>query len=727
MFAPMNKITLVGAGSVVFAKNLICDILQYPGLSDSTVCLMDIDPQRLATIETLARRIVAQLGVKAKIEATLDLRQACAGAKFVITTIQVGGYRPSTVVDFEIPAKYGVQQTIADTLGVGGIFRALRSIPEIAKVARTVQEVGAPDPLLLNYTNPMAMIMWGVDRLTGIDSVGLCHSVQGTSQNLANYCGLDYKDISYRVAGINHMAFFLNFEYKGKDAYPFLFRALEEPATFARDRVRFEMMRRLGYFVTESSEHQSEYNPYFIHHGREVIEKFDIPINEYIRRCESQIAQWGQLEKDLLDASKPVEIHKSVEYGSTIINSCVTGELSVIYGNVPNTGLITNVTEGSCVEVPCLVDKQGIAPTHIGDLPPQLAAIVQSNVNVQRLAVEAAITGRRDYIYQAVMADPHTAAVLTLDKIWAMCDELIEAHQKDGFLGEFKPVARNTGKPLSAVARVFLSIQPHGVPFIGGSRGAAFQLVAENATGSGFAGEVEIAVTGAPATLSNGGKIRLEVPAGQTVQVPFALERQDAEETDITLEIRSASPLTVERDFILRKRAQCPIPVTADGSKRFPIEIKWSGNIVAKGGIGLTPAECVFNLWVNDTDVKTDKKRLWEGSVIELGLKNPLTPQADVTNLAILPAPEGPELLLGGKPYGGGSVTVEKDASGYSLELRVDLARAGLNAEKPFLFEVICHVNALGTAHGKTRAAWQGSKTLETDQPPFAWGIPAAQ
>lgn len=723
----MTKITLVGAGSVVFAKNLICDILQKPGLADSTICLMDIDPVRLATIEKLARRIVAQLGVKAVIEATLDLRVACTGAKFVITTIQVGGYKPSTVVDFEIPAKYGVQQTIADTLGVGGIFRALRSIPEIAKVARMVQEVGAPDPLLLNYTNPMAMIMWGVNRLTGIDSVGLCHSVQGTSQNLASYCGLDTKDISYRVAGINHMAFFLNFEYKGKDAYPLLFRALEEPGTFACDRVRFEMMRRLGYFVTESSEHQSEYNPYFIHHGKEVIEKFGIPINEYLRRCESQIASWGRMETDLLDESKPVEINKSVEYGSTIINSAVTGELSVVYGNVPNTGLITNITQGCSVEVPCLVDKQGLQPTYIGALPPQLAAIIQSNINVQQLAVEAVVTGRRDYIYQAVMADPHTATVLTLDKIWAMCDELIEAHQRDGFLGEFKPVLRNTGKPLEAVSRVFLSIQPQSVPFIGESQCAAFHLVAENATAQAFHGEVEIAASGAPVTLPGGGKFQISVAAGETVRVPFTLERQAVIEADVTLSISSASPVTLERDFLLPRRVECALPLTSTGKERYPIEVKWSGNVVAKGGIGLTPTECVFNLWVNDTNVKINQKFPWDGSAVELGFKDPLTPQSSTINLAILPDPDAPGLLLHGKPYDGGTVTVQKDPSGYNLELRLDLAKAGLSASAPFLFEVICHVSALGTAHGKTRAAWQGSSSLQTDQTRFACGIPTAQ
>jgi alpha-galactosidase len=479
----MAKITLIGAGSVVFSKTLICDILQYPALSDSTICLMDIDPQRLAVAEKLTKRVIAQLGVKARVEATTDLRKACTGAKFGITAIQVGGYKPSTVVDFEIPAKYGVQQTIADTLGVGGVFRALRSIPALVNVARMLQEVGAENPLLLNYTNPMAMNMWAIDRLTGIDSVGLCHSVQGTSHQLATYCGLNIKDISYRVAGINHMAFFLKFEYKGKDAYPILFRALESPAVVAADRVRFEMMRRLGYFVTESSEHQSEYVPYFIHHGEKVIQEFGVPINEYIRRCETMTGRWEKVEQELLDESKPVEINRSVEYGSTIIHSIVSGELSVVYGNVPNHGLITNLTQGCSVEVPCLVDKQGLQPTYIGALPPQLAAICHTNLNVQELTVEAAVTGQREYIYQAVMMDPHTSTVLTLDKIWAMCDELIEAHQKDGYLGEFKPVVRNTGKPLSAVARVFLSLEPVGVPFLKeGSRKAEFKLVAENET-----------------------------------------------------------------------------------------------------------------------------------------------------------------------------------------------------------------------------------------------------
>ena len=720
----MQKITLVGAGSVVFAKNLICDILQFPALSDSTICLMDIDPERLATIEKLARRIVAQLGVKARIEATLDLRTACTGAKFVITTIQVGGYKPSTVVDFEIPAKYGLQQTIADTLGVGGVFRALRSIPELAKVARTVQEVGAPDPVLLNYTNPMAMNMWGIERLTGINSVGLCHSVQGTSHQISSYCGLDVKDVSYLVAGINHMAFFLKFEYKGKDAYPLLFQALEDPGVFARDRVRFEMMRRLGYFVTESSEHQSEYVPYFIHHGAEVIEKFGIPINEYIRRCESQIASWGAMEQGLLDESKPVEIKRSVEYGSTIIHSIVTGEPSVIYGNVPNRGLITNLPEGCSVEVPCLVDKQGIQPTHIGNLPPQLAAIIRTNVNVQELTVEAAVTGRRDYIYQAVMADPHTATVLTLDKIWAMCDELIEAHQKDGVLGAFEPVMRNTGKPLNAVGRVFLTIEPDGIPFLSGSKQAKLNLVAKNTTGEPFSGEVELEITGAAVTVSPSARIQLQVGAGETLVTPFALERQSQTDGDLAIAIRSSSTKTFERDFLLPKRNQISIPVTASGENPHRIEIQWSGNTVAQGDVWLTESELVCQLQVNDTDIKINEGAFWVGSAVEVGLKDPLTPSAATTVLVVLPDSANAKILSAGQPFQGGCATVRSDKSGYSLLLRVNLEQAQLKPGAPFLCELVFHVNALGTAHGKIRVAWQGSANPGKDQSHFVLALP---
>jgi alpha-galactosidase/6-phospho-beta-glucosidase family protein len=447
----MPKITLIGAGSVVFAKTLISDLLQFPELADSTICLMDIDPARLRVAEAMTRKVIAKLGVSARCEATLDRTEAIRGAHYVICTIQVGGYKPGTVIDFEIPKKYGLQQTIADTLGVGGVFRALRTIPKLVEIARDIDEVGAPGCLLLNYTNPMAMLCMAVDRAVGIPMVGLCHSVQGTSEQLARYAGLDKQHVTYRVAGINHMAFFLEFRYRGRDAYPLLFRLLEDP-NFQQDKVRFEMMRRLGYFVTESSEHQSEYNPYFIHHGEEMIRKFDIPIDEYLRRCENIIATWEREERHLLGADGEIEVRpQSHEYGSFIIHSMETNTPRVIYGNVPNTGLITNLPDRCCVEVPTLVDGNGLQPTHIGALPPQLAAICQSNVQPQILAVEAALTGKREHIYHAVMSDPHTAATLTLDKIWAMCDELIEAHQQAGLLGEFRPVVANTGRSSSEI------------------------------------------------------------------------------------------------------------------------------------------------------------------------------------------------------------------------------------------------------------------------------------
>ena len=321
---------------------------------------MDIDPARLKVAEIMANRMIAALGVKAKVVATLDQRVAIKGARYVICTVQVGGYEPGTVIDFEIPRKYGLLQTIGDTLGVGGIFRALRTIPVMTEIARNIAELGAPGCLLLNYTNPMAMNCTAVARATGIPHIGLCHSVQGTSRQLATYAGLPYEDITYLVAGINHMAFFLKFKYRGQDAYPFLFNLLEKP-DFKQDRVRFEMMRRTGYFVTESSEHQSEYVPYFIHHGKKMIEQFEVPIDEYLRRCQAGLRTWKQTEDDLLGRYGKIAVNpQSHEYGSFIIHSRETNTPRVIYGNVPNTGLIDNLPSGVCVELPCL----GRCPGH---------------------------------------------------------------------------------------------------------------------------------------------------------------------------------------------------------------------------------------------------------------------------------------------------------------------------------------------------------------------------
>lgn len=724
----MTKIALIGAGSVVFAKTLVNDVLQSPVLSDSTICLMDINPHRLAVAEQLMKRMVAQMGVKARIQATLDLREACKGARFVITTIQVGGYKPSTVIDFEIPAKYGVQQTIADTLGVGGVFRALRSIPELVKVARTMQEVGAPDSLLLNYTNPMAMNIWAINRMSGQKAVGLCHSVQGTSRQLTSYCGFDYEDVNYLVAGINHMAFFLRFEHKGKDAYPFLFRALEQEAVVSLDRVRFEMMRRLGYFVTESSEHQAEYNPYFIHHGEEHQKKFAVPINEYIRRCEMLNERWKKQEEDLLDPNKPVELRpRSVEYGSTIIHSIVSGESNVVYGNVPNTQLITNLTQGCCVEVPCLVDKQGISPVHIGDLPPQLAAIIQSNIAVQQLTVEAAATGQREYIYQAVMADPHTATVLTLDKIWAMCDELIEAHQKTGLLGEFKPVVKNTGRSFASLARVFLRLEGEGIPFFDGANEATFHLVAENGLGRDFEGEVTIDINSDSfAPLES---VTVKVAAGETARIPLHVTRLKPTTEPVKFTINSPSLETVEKDYTFVEYEKLEIPIDPTGKERFHFSHDWSGNPVAKCSLYLSEDRLHLEAFVDDTDVKCVNRIFGEGSDIAISVKNPYNPHEPTVEAFIYPDPASPavttfERFCRAPEIPGATVSVKAGAEGYHATVSVPLKELKLSPECPFLIDINFHVNALGTAHGKVGTTWRGSTLFGQGLEKYALMIP---
>jgi alpha-galactosidase len=453
----MSKITFIGAGSTVFAKNLLGDILSYPELADSTISLHDIDPERLRTSEIVAHKIAEALGAHPTIEATLDRRQSLAGADYAIAMFQVGGYRPSTVIDFEIPKKYGLRQTIADTLGVGGIMRGLRTIPVLLEMARDMEEL-CPGVTFLQYVNPMAINMWALDRASSIQAVGLCHSVPHTAGELAADIGLPVEEIDYLVAGINHMAFYLKFEHNGRDLYPAIRQVLREGRVPPTNRVRYKLLEKFGYFVTESSEHLSEYVPWFIKRDRpDLIEQFNIPLDEYIRRCEFQLAGWEALrhvfEDDsvafrLVGEGKAVEeirtdgserdldrlldellrIKRSVEYGSQIIHAKETGRPAVIYGNVGNHGLIDNLPRGCCVEVPCLVDRQGIQPTRIGSLPPQLAALMQTNINVQSLTVEAALTRKREHIYHAAMLDPHTAAELDMDQIWNLVDDLIEAH-----------------------------------------------------------------------------------------------------------------------------------------------------------------------------------------------------------------------------------------------------------------------------------------------------------
>ena len=440
----MPKITFIGAGSTVFAKNLMGDILSFPELKDSTFVLHDIDEERLRTSEVVAHKLAKSLDAKPTIEATLDRRAALAGADYAICMIQVAGYKPGTVTDFEIPKKYGLRQTIADTLGIGGIMRGLRTIPVLLDMCRDMEEL-CPDVTFLQYVNPMAMNCWAINRATNINTIGLCHSVQGTAAQLARDIDVPFGEINYLCAGINHMAFYLNFERNGQDLYP-LIRQVGQDGEFPKrphgtgsisDAVRYEMFKRLGYFVTESSEHFSEYTPYFIKRDRpELLEEFEIPLDEYINRCELQIAAWQSLRDYLEDENTTVEHERSEEYGSLIIHSMETGNPRVVYGNVMNGGLIDNLPSESCVEVPCLVDKNGVQPMKVGKLPPHLAALMQTNINVQSLTVEAALTCKREHIYHAAMLDPHTATELSLDQIWSLVDDLIEAH------GEWLPAYR---------------------------------------------------------------------------------------------------------------------------------------------------------------------------------------------------------------------------------------------------------------------------------------------
>ncbi|WP_102127575.1 alpha-glucosidase/alpha-galactosidase [Deinococcus planocerae] len=429
------KIAMIGAGSTVFAKNLLGDILGFPELAGADVRLFDIDRERLDVTEQVAGRVARTLGARPTVTATTDRERALDGADFVINMIQVGGYKPATVTDFEVPKRYGLRQTIADTLGVGGIMRALRTVPVLLDMSRDMERL-CPDTLHLNYVNPMAMNIWGLARQTPIKTVGLCHSVQHTAYELSQDLGIPVEEIDFLCAGINHMAFYLKFEHRGEDLYPRLMELAESGNVPAWNRVRYEMLRRLGYFVTESSEHFSEYVPYFIKRGREdLVERFNVPLDEYPRRCEVQIEGWETLREKLQDKDAPLEVKRSVEYGSLIIHSMVTGQPRVIYGNVMNSPqggsagkLITNLPDECSVEVPCLVDRQGIQPTRVGRIPPQLAALMQTNINVQALTVEALVTGKREHIYHAAMLDPHTAAELDLDQIWALVDDLLAEH-----------------------------------------------------------------------------------------------------------------------------------------------------------------------------------------------------------------------------------------------------------------------------------------------------------
>jgi alpha-galactosidase len=422
---------MIGAGSVVFSKNLTGDILSYPEFRSATLAYMDIDRERLEVGAALCRKVAQALGANPKIEATLDRRTALRGADFVINMVQIGGF-DSTLVDFEIPRKYGLNFTIADTTGPGGLFRALRTYPMLRGLCRDMEEL-CPRAVLLNYSNPMSMNMQTISRTSTVRAVGLCHSVQGTFDQLMRYIGEDPRAVAFTCAGINHMAFYLRLEKDGQDLYPRLFTAMQRPDINRTNCVRFELMKRLGYFVTESSEHNAEYNPWFIPHGRPCIERFDVPLDEYLRRCDAIVDEFERM-KEFSRSDRSIEVHRSHEYGSTIIHSVVTGTPTVVYGNMPNRGVIANLPPSAIAEAPTLVDRNGCQFTTVGELPPQCLAYVMPHVQQHELFIRAATDGRRDHVYQAAMFDPLTAATLTLDQIVEMCDELIAAHgfERDG-------------------------------------------------------------------------------------------------------------------------------------------------------------------------------------------------------------------------------------------------------------------------------------------------------
>ena len=423
----MPKIVFLGAGSTVFAKSVLGDCLLIESLRDSQFALFDIDPERLNDSRLMLETINRNAGGYGTIVSYHDRREALRGADYVINAIQVGGYEPSTVIDFEVPKKYGLRQTIADTLGIGGIFRGLRTLPVMADFAQDMEEL-CPDAWFLNYTNPMSILTGYMLRYTGVKTVGLCHSVQVCAPHLLQGLGLSAEGIQWTIAGINHMAWLLSITRNGKDLYPEIKRLAQERPRDHGDLVRYELMKQFGYYVTESSEHNAEYLPYFIkNRNPELIERFRIPLDEYPRRCVNQIAGWKTMREELV-ANKDLVHTLSHEYGARIMDAMETNVPYKIGGNVLNTGLITNLPQEACVEVPCLVDSSGVQPCYVGDLPPQLAALNRTNVNVHLLTIEAFVTRKKEHLYHAALLDPHTSAELTIDEIVNLCDDLILAH-----------------------------------------------------------------------------------------------------------------------------------------------------------------------------------------------------------------------------------------------------------------------------------------------------------
>lgn len=432
----MKKITFIGAGSTIFAKNVLGDCLMAEALNGFEFALYDIDAKRLNESKQMLTHLKERYNPTISIKAYDDRKEALHQANYVINAIQVGGYKPSTVIDFEIPKKYGLRQTIADTVGIGGIFRSLRTIPVLFDIAKDMEEV-CPDAWFFNYTNPMASLTGAMLRYTNVKTVGLCHSVQVCTKELFELLDMDREGIEERIAGINHMAWLLDIKKDGKDLYPEIKRrAKEKQKEKHHDMVRFELMDKFGYYVTESSEHNAEYHPYFIKRNYpDLIEKLNIPLDEYPRRCEKQINDWETMRDEITNNSSLTH-ERSREYGSRIIEAMETNVPFKFGGNVLNTGLITNLPEKAIVEVPCLADRNQITPCYVGELPEQLAALNRTNINTQLLTVEAAVTLKKEHVYQAAMLDPHTSAELSLQDIVSMCDDLFEAH--GDWLPEYK-------------------------------------------------------------------------------------------------------------------------------------------------------------------------------------------------------------------------------------------------------------------------------------------------
>lgn len=436
------KVVIIGAGSHVFAKNLITDILSYPELRNCTISLVDIDEEALELTTAFAKKLITQHKLETRLESTTDRKTALEGADYIIVSIRVGGL-DATRLDIEIPAKYGVKQAIGDTIGPGGVFYALKHIPVLLDICHDAEDL-CPDALLINYTNPMAMLCWAMNDYSKIKNVGLCHSVQGTAAELARYLGAPLNEISYWVAGINHMAWFLELKWKGKDAYPLLREKFKDPNVYSRpdahwagaDIVRVEIFKAFGYFNTESSQHMSEYVPYF-RKRPELFERFKLidPVKR-LEVMEERRKKRDELMKQLIQSDEKIPLRRSREYCSAIIHSMETGEPTRINGNVKNEGLITNLPRGCCVEVPCLVDENGIHPCHVGDLPPQCAALNRTNINVQELGVLAAVEKDKTLAFQAILLDPLTSSILTIDETRRMVDEMFEAESK--YLPGFK-------------------------------------------------------------------------------------------------------------------------------------------------------------------------------------------------------------------------------------------------------------------------------------------------